>query len=266
MLRLLSAVLAPAVLFAGCNISFGGAGDVSPPPPLADAAVEAGTDAPSSVQVTQKGKLVDLSTNVPIVGAKITAGVGTATTDAQGKYEVAVNPTTAFNMRAEKAGYFSLTEQETLVKASIDLGKTRYLSEDTAILLTATLNGYIEGLGVLSVAIEKQGCPDEGGATLEFTVNGAAPPSSAKMVYVSGNAPDSLKTNAQSGSFPHAVFYNLPTGVPVAVTVKHPTCTMVPFPIDKALAPDGTGTVTYTSATLQTAPGKALSFLRVFLK
>src|SRR5262245_565549 len=124
-----------AFLFAAC-----GAGDVSPPPPIGDAGTtldgqngpdgSGGETGPGGT--TQKGQIVDLSTKSGVAGATVTLGKGPVTADASGKYQGAVDPAKSFNMKVEKTGYYTLTEQETLVKADIDLGKTSLLSEATA--------------------------------------------------------------------------------------------------------------------------------------
>jgi hypothetical protein len=211
---------------------------------------------------TQKGQIIDLTTKAAVAGANITLGAAKVTTDATGKYQVAVDPTKSFNMKVEKTGYYTLTEQESQVKVDIDLGKTSFLPETTATLLTATLTGYDPKLGILSVAIEKQGCADEGGATFDLTADGK-PIQGSSLFYFQDNLPSASATAVQTDQFPHAVAFNLPVDKPITVTVKHPKCTMVPFPVDKQL---DTGTITYVSATIATSAGKATSFTRVFLK
>ena len=169
---ILSALGATLLLtaFGGC-----GAGDVSPPPPLADA----GTDSPTTTDAppgatTQTGKIIDLSTKSAIADAKITTGTFTATTDAKGNYSVQVDPTQPFNMHVEKTGYYTLIEQSTLVKTSFNLGNTSFLSENTANLLTQTLPGFDPTLAAVSTDIEiRGGCTDETGATFDFTVDGS---------------------------------------------------------------------------------------------
>jgi hypothetical protein len=254
-----------AAFFAACS-----AGDVSPPPPLSDggATVEGGGAESSSggSGPVQQGSIRDLTTSLPVASAKLTLGAATATTDANGKYQVTVDGTKSFNMKVEKDGYYTLTEQETLVKQDIDLGVTSFLPESTAALLTASLAGYDPGKGVLSLAIENHGCTDEGGATFTVTGPDGKPPAGSTLVYAVGSKPSlpsASATSAQKDAFPHAVAFNLPPNVPISVTVQHPTCTMVQFPVDKQV---DTGTVTYVSATVATLPGKATSFLRLFLK
>lgn len=266
---ILSALGATLLLtaFGGC-----GAGDVSPPPPLADA----GTDSPTTTDAppgatTQTGKIIDLSTKSAIADAKITTGTFTATTDAKGNYSVQVDPTQPFNMHVEKTGYYTLIEQSTLVKTSFNLGNTSFLSENTANLLTQTLPGFDPTLAAVSTDIEiRGGCTDETGATFDFTVDGQPPPANAHLVYFSSDFPAPSNTAAESNTFPHGIIYNLPGGKPVTVTVKHPKCTMLPFPVDKDVSQDprasGVGTVTYVSATLTPVAGKATGFLRLFLQ
>src|SRR5262249_29249178 len=159
------------------------------------------------------------------------------TTDAKGVYTVTVDPAKSFNMVVEKAGYYTLTEQETLVKASIDLGKTSFLSDSTANLLTLTLQvpgaTYDPALGIVSVGVEpklhaskKALCADIGGATLDYTVDGKpGAQSTAKLIYTQGGQPSVGQTSVDKDSAPaSAVLFNVPPGKPVTITVKHPTC------------------------------------------
>ena len=228
----------------------------------ADADVEGGGGDAGPTTVTQTGQILALQSDKPVAGAKVTAGNATATTDANGGYMVVLDPKVPFNLKVASDGYYSLLEQEALVGGNIDLGTTKLLPESTATLLISTLNGYDATLGILSVGIEKQGCADEGGALISYTVDGQAPTSS-KLTYTASGVPSGTQTSAAKDSFPHAIVYNLPPGKPVSVTVTHPACKMIAFPVDKPLA---TGSIRYTSATLTTTAGKSTSFLRVFLK
>jgi hypothetical protein len=271
--------LAPVALLDAC-----GAGDVSPPPLLApeggtsEGGVDSGgTDAPATF-VNQKGVVKTLNLNTPVANAKVTCGTQSTTTDATGKYAIKVDPSTPFNMRIELTGttpatnFYTLTEQLTQVKADIDLAKTSFLREDTANILLATLDGYDPSGGVVSVSVQNKGCASEQGATLDFTVGGQPVPG-ASLFYVSGTAPDKSLTSVQADAFPSAVIFNLPANKDVTVTVKHPTCKMVPFPVDVDLTlpqpgggGQGSGTLTYISSTITSLPGKATSFLRVYLQ
>ena len=275
MLRLLAAtvVLAPVLAFAAC-----GAGDVNPPPLLtADGGGggdDGGTvDAPPGA-IVQTGTIIDLSTNALVAGATVTSGTHSATTDAKGTYTISLDPgTPAFSMKVEKAAYYTLQEQEMKPSASFNLGKTKLPSENTVNLLVTTFQGYDPTGGIVSIALENQGCLDEGGATFDFTIDGkpgygadGGPNSTARLVYFSNGFPSASLTAAESGSFPHAAIYNLPVGKPVVVTVKHPKCKMKPFPVDKDLTLEsGTGTATYVSATLSPFGGKSTGFVRLFL-
>jgi hypothetical protein len=274
MLRLLAAtaVLAPVLAFAAC-----GAGDVNPPPLLA-ADGGGGEDGGGTVDappgaVVQSGTIIDLSTQKPVSGATVTSGSHTATTDAKGTYTMQVDPGVVFSMKVEAPSYYTLQEQELKPTATFNLGKTKLPSQNTVDLLTTTFAGYDHVGGIVSIAIENQGCPDEGGATFDFTVDGqpgygadGGAQGTARLVYFADGFPSADKVNVQSGSFPHAAIYNLPVGKPVVVTAKHPTCKMKAFPVDKDLTIEsGSGTVTYVSATLSPFGGKSTGFVRIFL-
>ncbi len=275
MLRLaLPALLATAATaaFVAC-----GAGDVNPPPLLAS---DGGgvTDGPAPIDappgaIVQTGTIVDLTSNKPVVGATVTSGAKSATTDSKGQYSMALDPGVAFSMKVTAPAYYTLQEQEILPKATFNLGKTKLPSESTVTLLVGTFQGYEPGGGIVSVALEKQGCPDEGGATFDFTVDGkpgfgadGGPTTTARLIYFNNGFPSAGLASAQTDSFPHAAIYNLPPGKPVVVTAKHPTCKMKAFPVDKDLtAESGSGTATYTSATLAPFGGKSTGFVRIFL-
>jgi hypothetical protein len=260
--------------FAGC-----GAGDVNPPP-LLTGGDAGGTDAPTTVDappgaIVQTGTIIDLSTKQPVAGAKVTSGAQSATTDSKGTYSMTLDPGVTFSMKVEKTAYYTLQEQEMLPSSSFNLGKTKLPSEQTVSLLVSTFKGYDGVGGIVSIAIENAPgqCPDEGGATFDFTVDGqpglnadGGAATTAQIVYFSDGFPDGARTSAQSGSFPHAAIYNLPAGKPVVVTAKHPTCKMLPFPVDKDLAIEsGSGTAHYVSATLSPFGGKSTGFVRIFL-
>jgi hypothetical protein len=276
--RIIVSALLPLASLGLLNCDwFGGAGDVNPPPPLQDAAadtkldLDASTDSPAG-SVTQKGVIKTLSLNTPVDGAKITCGASTTTTDASGKYQISVDPTKPFNMRVEKAGYYTLTEQASLVKSNIDLARTSFLSEGTANILIATLDGYDPAFGVISISVENNGCASEAGATLEYTIGGQ-PVAGATLYYTTGNTPSRDQKAVEKDSFPSAVLFNVPPNQDVTITVKHPTCTMIPFPYDQDCAAarpggggGGSGTITYVSSAISALPGKATSFVRVYLK
>jgi hypothetical protein len=277
MLRLLAAsALVPVLALAGLAASSGcGAGDVNPPP-LLTASDGGGDDAPTidapAGAITQGGKIIDFSTFSAIVGAKVTSGASSATTDTTGAYSFSIPPNTIFNMTVENTGFYTLQEQEAKAAASFNLGKTKFLSENTAKLLLTTLTGYDGKGGIVSVALENHGCPDEGGATFEWAVDGQpggaadAGPGTGRLIYASDGFPDGARTSAQSGSFPHAIVYNVTPGKAVSITAKHPSCKMIAFPVDKDLTVEsGSGTITYTSATLTPLGGKVTGFVRIFL-
>jgi hypothetical protein len=62
----------------------------------------------------------------------------------------------------------------------------------------------------------------------------------------------------QDGAFPSAAIYNLPTGVPVTVTIQGGTCTPSTFPVSY----DGIA----FSPSVATQPGNVTAFARVFLQ
>ncbi len=267
-------------VLAMASVAACGAGDVNPPP-LLTGGDGGGTDAPAvdapPGAITQSGIIIDLSTKTPVSGATVTSGAHSATTDAKGAYSIPLEPGVPFTMKVEKTGYYTLQEQELKPSASFNLGKTQFPSENTVNLLVGTFKGYDGVGGIVSIAIElmtaADDCPDEGGATFDFTVDGkpafdadGGALGTARIVYFSEGFPAADKTNVQSGSFPHAAIYNLPVGKPVVVTAKHPTCKVRPFPVDKDLDREsGSGKATYVSATLSPFGGKSTGFVRIFL-
>jgi hypothetical protein len=257
--RLLLAALATAPLVAvACSSSSSGGNATNTD---ADGGNKADT---SSVVpgggVVQSGRIVDLSAQgTGVGGASIQIGGQTITADAKGNYTVTLPVNTPVSMVVTAPNYYKLLEGEWQLSASASRGSTRLPSVDTATGLLAALSlaGTLDtSKGVLSVvAIPQTGCASEVGATFDVSPKDA----STRGVYLKGALPDTSLNSAVAGESPHIVFFNVPVGQPVTVTVTSPTCSQLAFPQNDA---DG---FTYTGKVNMEADNQTLSFFRVFL-
>ena len=204
--------------------------------------------------VVQHGVIIDFDTSKPLAGATVTAGDQTATTDGTGAYAVKVHKAKPFQMNVSAPNYVKLVEQETILDADYDRGKTNMVPEDLAILLHNTLQGYDPSLGVLSVAVIATGsCASEGHT--KITVEGEG---KSKIKYMIAKMPSNVAEDVQPGEFPSAVIYNLPVGVPITVKLESKDCKQAAFPVTH----DG---MTY-GATISVDAGDVASFQRLFLQ
>ena len=273
MLRMVSLSL----VFAAFSIAGCSSDNPTPNPTKADGGgAEGGSPEASPGGMSFSGRIFDLGQKgKAVAGATVTAAGLTATTDATGAYSLPIPLNTPFSLGVTAPGYYKLIEQETLIKGTVDRGKTYVPSDALGAMLNASLPGYTDTLGGVGVAIEKAAsCPSEAGSTLTWTVDGGAPDGGTeKLVYFTAGFPSQAKS-AQKDSFPHALIYNVAPGKKITVSVTPPTgCTAAPFPVDVAGpfvagadSTGGAGTLTFTVASVLTEAGKATSFLRVFLK
>jgi hypothetical protein len=231
-------------LLAACSGSSGGTG-------TAVTDKDSGSTVPT---VTQTGTIVDFDANSPIAGAAVTDGTHTATTASDGTYSLEVDQGVAFTMTVTSPKYVTLMEQQTTLTADAARGQTQLVSLADEPLLQETLTGYDATLGVLSVAVVTTGsCMTGAGATLSVS-----PAGNSRITYMDHKIPNSTLTSVQDGQFPSAVIYNLPTDVPVTVTVQGGSCTEAPFPVEYI----GMS----FSSDISTMAGEVTSFQRLFLQ
>jgi hypothetical protein len=240
-----SAVLVSCVVLSACSGSSDGTGPVAPG---VDASVDSGPT------VHQTGSIVDFDAATPVAGATVTDGKHTATTAADGTYSLEVDMGVAFTMTVTAPMYVTLVEQPSTLTADASRGATQLLALADEPLLEDTLNGYDATLGVLSVAVIATGsCATEAGTTLTVS-----PAGDSKIVYMAHHVPNSTYTSAQDGAFPSAAIYNLPTGVPITVSITGGTCTASTFPV----LYNG---ISFDPA-VSTQPGNVTAFSRIFLE
>ncbi len=207
----------------------------------------------SPTESTQSGRLITAQSTTPIPAAKVTIDGKSVTTDAEGRYRFVVPRGKPITMRGTAEDHFAFIDQEWILDTpTLDRGDTFLLSGQTGGLLGGFLSGYDKALGVLGVRIVPlAGCESEERATLTLE------PAGASLRYSVGGIPSGQATSAAKGQTITAIFYNVAVNVPLKVTVKHPTCSPVPFPVEQS-------GVRYTGN--QTAePGDSLSFFRVYL-
>jgi hypothetical protein len=241
-----AAAVASIVVFSACGDSSGSAGVTVTP--------DAGSNVDAGPTVKQTGSIVDFDEGTPLAGATVTDGTHTATTASDGTYTLDVLQGVPFTMTVAAPQYVTLVEQSSTLAADADRGSTLLLALADEPLLEDTLNGYDATLGVLSVAVLTTGsCTTQANTTLTVS-----PAGNSQIVYMAHHIPNSTYTSVQDMAFPSAAIYNLPTGVPITVTIQGGTCTPSTYP------------VTYQGITygpsVSTQPGNVTAFARVFLQ
>lgn len=258
--RLAPRLFLAALAFAAAALPLGACSSTTTTPPAEGGAppIEAGAqpDAPSGGLATQTGRAIVVQLATPLAGATVSAAGKQATTEADGTYTLQVPRGTPFTLRFTAPEHYQLIEQEYVVtKDPYARGDSLVLAKATAQLLSAFLDGYDKTRGLIAVrVVKKTGCATETGAVV-----GVEAPADAKPIvkYTTNGLPGN-GTSIVAGDNNGALIYNVPTGAPLKVTVKHPTCAPLPFPVEF----EGT---TYTSGAATPEPGESLSFVRVFL-
>ncbi len=202
--------------------------------------------------VAQSGRALVVQANTPIALAKVTAGGRETATDSEGGYSLLIPRGKPITLKISASEHYQFIEQEYVVdKSPYDRGDSLVLSKTTANLLKAFIGNYDDTRGLLVVkVIPMRGCASEGGTVLTME------PSGAEVRYTTGGLPGN-GTSLSAGENNGALFYNITPGVPVKVLAKHPTCALMPFPVDYQ-------GVRYTGAQT-TEAGESFSFIRVFL-
>jgi hypothetical protein len=239
-LLVLSFLALSASTLAGCGSEAG-----APAPPVV---------APPAVDVTQTGRVLDFATKQPVAGATISAGGQTAITDATGAYSFKVRSGLPFTMSVTGSNRASMFFQERSLDADVDDGSVLSVDEPTANLLRGALDGYDRSLGSISTKVIVTGaCASNEGATVSVSPAGAA-----KIVYFRNGLPSASQTSIATNELPSAVIYNLQPGVPVTLSVLHPSCKQIPFPVKQ-------GNVEYTGA-LRVEAGDVTTYASLFVQ
>jgi len=225
---------------------------------------DAGTDAPPEAsgpvvvganEVKQSGRIVNaVSATDYVPNPTITVNGKSVVGGADGTYEIAVPKNEPYYYKVAAPDFYTLTEQELILKQDVARGDTKLPSVGLFKLLSGSLNpprDMTKGLLVVSVRPE-EGCASEEGATLALD-----PPGQSKLNYTESNFPTD-RTTVKAGESFSAFYYDVDPGVTVHVIATHPSCTQIPFPYD-------TDNVTFTG-NQKTESGEALSFMRVYLK
>ena len=223
----------------------GGTGD--------DAAIE--VDSAVGARVTDKGVMTDHDTNKLLAGVLVTEGDATSTTDAQGAFSLSVLMNTPITLVMAAPDHTKLQWPEVMLSGDVDRGKITTVSLSTFGFVGASLDGYDHSLGVLYVDIGSRAtCADVTGATVAV-----ASPAGTTTRYFKHGVPNAAQTSVLTGESPHIAIYNIAVGVPVSVTVSHPTCKTSAFPYTE-------GVVTYTGQNITTEGGDTNTVVRLFLE
>ena len=218
-----------------------------------DAQPEAAVDAPFTGP-TQKGRIIDALGKTGVMGAVVSIGGKSITTNDDGTYAISITKDVPTTMAVTAPDHFKLNEQEWIVKSDLfDRADTSLLSTSTASLLASFLPTRDTAKGLLAVRIYPlPPCMSEAGSTLAIEPAGAA-----KLTYFAGGLPSKSATVASKDESFSGIFTDVEPGVPIKIVVTSPMCEQVAFPVDY-------GGVTLTG--MQKAePGDVVSYIRVFL-
>jgi hypothetical protein len=236
----------------------------------ADASDASGDQSPDGM-VKISGTVVKFSTpGMGLAGATIAASGATTVSDSNGEWALEVPTGQLFALDFSAPMYVHATNAEQSLSGNSP-GNTFPLVDDaTAQLLLQSFARFQKQLGAIAVIITGEAtCPNTTGATFQATpsapgggLDGGEGP--IVLYFSAENLPAPKATSAINGTSPAAVIYNVPTGVDIEVTVKHPGCKQDPFPIV-------VGPGTYTGK-LKTSPAEtsstslAISYLTTYLK
>jgi len=235
-----------------------------------------------------KGQIVDSTTGAPIPYAAIGIGPFQEATDGTGNYDqveaASVTPVGPFGTYAAApdsgTSYVLTLDQLVTLTGDADRGKTPIngliYEQSIRNALTIQPSG---GAAILRVTVIGIGaCTDVTGATISVpnVVGPDAGPNTGNpvLVYFSGNPamPDESRTTVMAGITPSAILYNLSVSNYLSVydqqiTVQHPTCKQVPFPVSDPVAPNlqYQGSVLIQGAAYSNKP-LAASTIRLFLQ
>jgi hypothetical protein len=215
-----------------------------------------GSDSGSDVHksdLTQTGQIVDFVSGAPVPYAVVAGpGIGNPS-DANGRYSFLVPAAGGpFVMQAggppdASTSYVTFVEQDMELLGDANDGKTAIVPTALEMQIRGMLT-YPPGASLAIVRILVEGlpsCPDVTGATISVP-NLAAPdagPNSGKpkLVYFAGSPamPSASATSVAAGAVPSAVLYDLlPVQAYSQITVQHPTCKQVPFPVQDPAEPN----------------------------
>ena len=199
-----------------------------------DAAVDQGStgDVPT---VNDTGTIVDYDIqSKPIAGATLTEGDWSTTTDAHGKFSMAVPLNTPLSLVLTAPKYTKTLFDEISLQQDADRGPLPIPLLDTYHLGQQALPSFDTTRGSVYLVVHARGnCASVAGGTV--TINS---PSDALMAYFNGEIPSQRQSMVRD-QLPVAVVYNVPAGSQIDVTITHPACKQAPFPVVE-------GGVTYT--------------------
>ena len=252
-----SRVIAVAAVGSACAVA--ACSDSSSSTPTNTGGVDGGgtgeTGPVGSGEAKQTGKIVGALDKLGVEGATISIDGKTASSKADGTYEIVVPKDKPYTMSVSADGFFKLNEQEWILKKDqLDRGETSFLSKDIGSLLASFLparDSVNKGLLVVRV-LPVPPCDSEQGTTVTI-----APAGASKATYFSGGRPNQQSTSTTKGEAFSVAFSDVDPGVNIVVTANSPLCEQLPWPQDQ-------GDVTYTGNQKAEA-GDVLSYIRVFI-
>jgi hypothetical protein len=202
-----------------------------------------------------------------LAGATIAAGSQTTVSDSNGAWSLEVATGELFALDFSAPMYVHATNAEQSLSGNSPSNTFPLVDDSTAQLLLQSFTRFQKGLGAIAVVVTGEStCPSTTGATFAASPGtGGADGGGPIVLYFSGNnLPSPKATSTVNGASPAAVIYNLPTGVDINVTVKHPRCKQDPFPI---LLGPGTFTGKVQTTPAEPSPSAlAISYVTTYLK
>ena len=217
-----------------------------------DAGRESGRD--TSTSVVLSGAIRNFSTMAAISGVMVSGAGQTTTSDAAGLFALSVTQDIPLMISLTAPTYARVFSQALSLSSSFDIGALVMITTATNLALQKALTGYDPSRGAIVVqALLTPGglCTSEGGAIISTTPAGI-------VTYFSGGAPNATIMSVVANETPSAIVYNLPPGIPITLTVTHPRCSQLPYPVTL-------GAITFTGE-MQVEAGDALTASRVFLR
>ncbi|GAC1363475.1 MAG: hypothetical protein NVSMB47_15250 [Polyangiales bacterium] len=201
------------------------------PSGAADTGPSADTLAPAAdtaaPKVADRGIVVDYGSGKGVAGATVAEGSATTLSDDKGGYSLTIPNDEPLTLVVSKPGYATTFIGEMIHGVDFDRS-IGFASLEIWHIGQSLLDGIDTKLGIVNVIVRPTGaCTSIEGGTL--TVNS---PSGTKTSYFVNKFPDSTRTTMRGSEEPAVTVYNVPPGSQLDVTIAHPTCKVVPFPVD----------------------------------
>ncbi|MFI5302183.1 MAG: hypothetical protein ACHREM_29180 [Polyangiales bacterium] len=256
--QLRTSLVALSTFVALASVACGGPAPL-PGAPLPTTTADAGTTAEASaLLVKDEGTIVDYNSGKPLAGLTVTKGDVSAVTDDSGHYALEIPADVKLTATVSGTNYVNLFLAEDAQAGDRDRGKFTAANLTNWNLAKTILPSYDATKSVVFLSISTLStCASAAGATIDVTSA-----SGGTIRYFSSGLPNASLTSVydevRPNNKPAAVVYNVDPGVDLAITISHPTCSMIAFPATVQ-------GVTYTGH-VETKAGDASSSLMLWLQ